>query len=299
LLAAIRDIGGVTLVVGGLSALPALAKLHPKIIISYAINFYLWEIALKMLSGAKLVTERRNLYHWVRSERRRRVQEIVRNLLTTRIICNSGAVMRSVLDAEWFARGRISVIPNALDVEPSAELVDGGRVVAVSNIKAGKGVAETLEVFGATLHTRGASGVSFELFGRLDEPGILSGVDGRWVAAFYKGEGRRETIFLGAVCIVHLSEAEGFPNAVLEAMAHGAVPVLSDIGVHRELFSGAAVFVRDSGTAAQALKQLLSERVDRPDVFAERRRVAKKTALGFSISRRVGAYAEIIADCLR
>jgi len=298
LLAALRAIGNVEVVLGGAAALPNILKRRPKLIISYAINFYLWEVALKLLSGARLITERRNQYHWFVKERRNCAQECVRNLLTARVICNSRTVALRAAEVERFIGDKICVVPNALGIRPPEGMSDRGRVISVGNIKAGKGASQVLLAFEGIAAEPVASGVTFELFGRMDDPGVLSSVSPDAVAAFYKGERDRHGIFEGAICILHLSEAEGFPNAVLEAMAHGAVPVLSDIEVHRELFSAAAIYVSDARGARDVIEHLLAERAANPGKFEARRRKARELALGFSESRRVTAYEEIIADCL-
>jgi polysaccharide biosynthesis protein PelF len=62
-----------------------------------------------------------------------------------------------------------------------------------------------------------------------------------------------------AHAVLHLSDYEGFPLAVLEAMAVGRPVVATDLPTIREAVGDAALVVRDEAEAADALRMLLRD----------------------------------------
>jgi glycosyltransferase involved in cell wall biosynthesis len=71
-------------------------------------------------------------------------------------------------------------------------------------------------------------------------------------------------LFQNAAASVHPSELEGLPMALLEAMSHGTIPIVSDIAPHRELLSsipGYDLFFvpRDVAGIVRALNNFLSQ----------------------------------------
>jgi glycosyltransferase involved in cell wall biosynthesis len=91
---------------------------------------------------------------------------------------------------------------------------------------------------------------------------------------------------------ISLSQYEGMPNAVMEAMAAGCPLVLSDIPAHRAVLDeDSAVFV-DPGDPRTTREALLSV-VRRPDVAAARVRAARERAAHWSVAALAGQYASL------
>ena len=291
----LQEIVGLRIVFGGdFAGLRAVLRERPKIILSYAINYYLPEIALKLVSGAALITERRNLYHWMKTQRRARFQERIRNRLTTETLCNSESVAERVREFEPEVKNRIRVIYNA--VSPMVRKCIAGKpaIIAVSNVKRGKGLEVVLQVFKVLRDEKIGDSVDFAIFGRLDEPGVFEGIDKAFLGEIYRGSAAQEEIYDSAIALLHLSESEGFPNAVVEAAAAGVIPILSDIPVHREIFSDCAIFVRGVDDAATATRELIRIWENDRSTFAQRVARCKALADRFSLSARVDQYESIL-----
>ena len=89
---------------------------------------------------------------------------------------------------------------------------------------------------------------------------------------------------------VSASRSEGFPTALLEAMASGAFVVASDIAAHREMIrpgqTGTLFEVRNPGSLADAVQ----EGLDHPDVRCQIARRARDEILSrFSLDEMVGS----------
>ena len=290
---AFRELPGVGLTFGVAAGLRELLARRPHIILSYAINYYLPEIALRLLTGAVLVTERRNLYHWLKAQERRRWQEAWRNWLTRAVVCNSQAVADAVERTEPVLADRLHVIHNSVEPFVSASAVLRNTIAAVSNIKPGKGVGRVLRIYQALESEAAALGVGFALYGRCDDAAMLADLDPAFVNRIYRGQVPKEQIFADAFCLVHLSQTEGFPNAVLEATACGVVPILSDIAPHRELFADCAVLVDSDAAALQAVRHALSWLGRDHAEFERLSNRCRATAAQFTPERRAQRYLEL------
>lgn len=93
----------------------------------------------------------------------------------------------------------------------------------------------------------------------------------------------------GASALINLSDYEGSPNVVLEAMASGCPLILSDIDAHRELLDdNAAVFVpkRNVNALIDAINHVLSDEAS----ARERARHAKTIVANRSASHAADLY---------
>jgi glycosyltransferase involved in cell wall biosynthesis len=95
-----------------------------------------------------------------------------------------------------------------------------------------------------------------------------------------------------AAACVFLSEYEGFPNVVGEAIQCGTPIIVSDIRAHRDLLgSDCAVFVnpRKAAEVAEAIRSTLH---NRPAAAARATR-AKERMAGFSVEAMTGEYESL------
>jgi glycosyltransferase involved in cell wall biosynthesis len=168
----------------------------------------------------------------------------------------------------------------------------------VGNIKPGKGVERVLRIYQALETEARARGLHLALYGRCDDSSLLADLDPSFVNRVYRGHVAKERIFADAFCLLHLSQAEGFPNAVLEATACGVVPILSDIAPHRELFAECAVLVGDDASALEAVRQALEWPGRNHEAFTRLSDRCRDTAAQFSSERRAQRYLELFDACL-
>lgn len=166
------------------------------------------------------------------------------------------------------ARGRMSVIPNAVDLDRVDRIVNGTgggepemfRVVSVGRVIAIKDPVTLLKAFGMSTNGRpeelvyvGTGDLEDEVRAEAEELGVrervhITGLVGR--DDVYRNLAR------GSV-FVSTSHGEGMPVAVLEAMATGRPVVLSDIEPHREIARGRTdiplIPVGDTAAFAEAI----------------------------------------------
>jgi glycosyltransferase involved in cell wall biosynthesis len=98
-----------------------------------------------------------------------------------------------------------------------------------------------------------------------------------------------------AAVLVSLSDYEGFPNVIAEAMACDCPLVLSDIPAHRDLVPhdcGVFVNPQNAGEVAEAIKETLQERS--PAVLRAKR--AKVRIKSFSVASMANQYEHLYYD---
>jgi glycosyltransferase involved in cell wall biosynthesis len=193
---------------------------------------------------------------------------------------------------------RLQVLYNSVDPFVPAPAGQRHVIAAVGNIKPGKGMEEVLRIYQALEAQAAERGVTFAVYGRCDDASLLAGLDPTFVQRVYRGQMAKEQIFADAFCLVHLSQAEGFPNAVLEATACGVVPILSDIAPHRELFADCAVLVDSAESALQAVSRALDWPGTAEAEFERLSAKCRATAAQFSTERRAQRYLELFDACL-
>jgi glycosyltransferase involved in cell wall biosynthesis len=168
-------------------------------------------------------------------------------------------------------RERVHVVHPGLDERflPAGGSANGARppyLLSVATEEPRKDIPTLLEAF-AILKRRGFEG-GLELAGGpgLDTPRIVETIDRlgleRDVARMgYVGAGELPTLYRNARALVSPSLWEGFGLPLLEAMASGTVPIVSDIPAHREVAEGAALFVppRDPTALARAIESVWTD----------------------------------------
>ncbi len=187
------------------------------------------------------------------------------------------------------------VIPNGVDVdaieraEPLAgaarpRLVFLGRFETMKNIDTfigGSALLKDRYDFELDVCGDGPARASLEQYA------AARGLDGR--ARFPGSVSNGASYLKSAAAFVSLSDFEGRPNAVMEAMAAGAPLIVSDIAAHREfLDESCAILVppRDEAAVAGALAAVL----DDPAGAATRAAEARRRVAGFSVRAMTSSF---------
>lgn len=185
---------------------------------------------------------------------------------------------KAVLTVSEFSRGEIvrylsvpadhvHVIPHGVDIPGAPPLSREPMVLFVGSMFNRRHVPTLVEAFAAVAATQ--PGLRLELVGRnhtyprQDVAGIASkaGVGGRVTVHDYVPDSQLTTLYSRASVFAFLSEYEGFGLTPLEAMASGAVPVVLDTAIAREIYGEAAIRVTspDVSLVASALAVALDD----------------------------------------
>jgi glycosyltransferase involved in cell wall biosynthesis len=243
--------------------------------IIHAHDFYsnLIGVAAAQLAGAHVIASRRDLGHWLSPMQKRALQLALRH--ADYVIANAVAVGDLVTRQEGVPPEKLLVVPNGIDVhlfdshaekepEPPLPPQNGPRIAMVASMHLpDKGHGDLLEA-AAILKERGVFAQWLivsdgALRSQHEEKAHALGLDDDVLFL-----GRRDDvprILKHADLLVHPSWAEGFPNAVLEAMCAGKPVVATRVGGCPELVSaatGVLVEPRQPGELAQAIEEVLS-----------------------------------------
>jgi Glycosyltransferase len=97
--------------------------------------------------------------------------------------------------------------------------------------------------------------------------------------------------------LVSPSRFEGSPNIVLEAMACGCPLVVSDIPAHREILDEHAALFADPDDA-RGFADRIDQTLDRPDLAAERARIAQARTERYDLPQVALQYLTVYRDVL-
>ncbi len=254
------------------------------------------------LSGIPVITSRRDTGFW-KKDRHLLAHRAV-NPLSFKITANSGAVVTYLLRREKVRPEKIVLVHNGIEVSPggaAVRLPDPGETIKIGtlgNIRPVKGLEYLLE---AAARLPGEIPWELQVGGRvldrryherLRELGRKLGLEGRLI---FRGEIENPDSFLRKMHIFVLpSVAEGFSNALLEAMAAGRAVIATTVGANPEAIadgeSGFLVPAGDSAALADRLAELLRNPALLPELGeAARRRVAAE----FSAARMCAKMEEL------
>ena len=232
-----------------------------------------WALAAACVARVPAVVATAQLFVDVSVGPSRRAQVWALARRVDRIIAVSGHTRQRYHDALGWPLERLTVVPNAVDVERFAgppdpgvreELEDGsGRPIALvpARLEEQKGHRHLLEA------ARRLPGVRFLCAGdgRLRDE-LIAGADRLGVAdrVTFLGFRRDMDVLLGACDLVVLpSLYEGLPLTLIEAMAAGRAVVATDIGGTRELVvdgaTGILVPPRDPAALASAVQRVAGD----------------------------------------
>ncbi len=279
---------------------------RPSIYHSFGYGAHWLDVAAAAAAGVPVrLTSRRNVRHWDPA-RRARWQEKVRNALTTAVTANSRAAAETCAAVEGVLRDAVRVIPNGAEI-PEETGGGGSRrelglpedafvIGCVANLKAVKAQSVLLDAFRriADVHP----GAYLVLLGEGPDKAALEaqrsrlGLDGRVLLLDSSVEAG--AVYRSLDLYVHPSSAEGFPNAVLEAMAHGLPVVATAVGGVPELVEDAAtgllVPAGDRTRLAEAVLELAGSPLRRGDMGRRGRSRAQER---FSVDAMVRAHASL------
>jgi glycosyltransferase involved in cell wall biosynthesis len=291
----------------------ALLCRREKVRIVHAHDFYanVFAVPAAQAAGAHVVASRRDLGHWLSPLQRRALGLACR--AADCVIANATAVGELVIEAEGVAPGKLSVVPNGIDIaafdaraaaDPALPPVapSARRIAMVGSMHLpDKGHGDLLEA-AALLRARGR-----RLQWLLISDGVLrSGLEERARALGLAEEvrflGRRGDVpaILSRVdLVVHPSWAEGFPNVLLEAMCARRPVVATRVGGCPEVVSddtGRLVEPRQPSRLADAIDELLADPAGARELGRRGRRVVEAR---YSLDRMSDSVEDLYARLVR
>lgn len=187
-------------------------------------------------------------------------------LFTRKGIAVSGGEREQILAEGLLPETKLTLIENGVPVSDDTIIAQGPpfRVVSISRFDAAKHSDFIIPILAALRQRDRLGDFSFIVVG--DGPGrteVENAAREQGLADFLTCVGATSTphsFFSGALCYLSTSRWEGMPLAVLEAMAHGLAPVVTDVVGNRDVVDdGVNGFVyreEDAAAAADALCRL-------------------------------------------
>jgi glycosyltransferase involved in cell wall biosynthesis len=291
-------------------------RVEPAIVHGFLFWAYVLGTYAARAAGVPIViASRRSLGHFKADKPHYLILERLANGMTDLIVANSEAVKQDVVRRERVEPSKVRVIHNGIDPSTYQAAVDSPR------LRASLGIPEEAKIVGVVANLipykghrvflsacqevrRRHSPAKILLIGDGPARGeleALAQVLGLQGDVLFLG-GRRDVSQLLALMDLAVlpSLEEGFPNAVLEAMAAGKAVVATRVGgvpeavVHGE--TGLLVPPGEPGALAEAISELLSH----PQRAAEmgmsgKERVTKQFGLDRMVRETQGVYEELLA----
>ena len=239
------------------------------------------EILLKFFKNANLITERRNLYHWLNNNKISPLTSF-RNYLSKYIIVNSIQVKKKLVKVEKVDNKKIKLIYNAnyLSVKKHKNKINL-NFISIANIKEFKGLENSSKIFKQFYLNQSIK--KFHIYGRVDSQIIYKKI----YKPFYQGELLDYEKLNEYSFLVHLSEFEGFPNVILEALSYGLIPIVLSTPINLELFKNSAIFLKSPNDLKLTLTNIINKKNLSINSFESKRRdILKK----FSSDLRLRKY---------
>jgi len=292
----------------------AFRALRPDVVQTFLFGLELPAVRAARDAGVPVVVScRRELAAWVKPRHVR--AQLRANAMVDCIVANSVAVARFAAEQEGTDPASVRVIHNGIDGEAFAKKAARGLARAELAVPAGRRVVGMLANFSpvkdhalfvaaAAILIRRRRDIQFLLVGSGPRRGAIErtvckdAMQGHFTFASTEHDAAG---FLGAmdVCVL-TSHREGFPNAILEAMALGRPVVAAAVGGVPELIedgtSGVLVSSRAPEDFAYAIERCLDDRAFAAALGDSARERVRRS---FSAERMVGSYRALYAELLR
>jgi glycosyltransferase involved in cell wall biosynthesis len=210
-------------------------------------------VALARLLGSTAILNFRNAFdHWF--ENWSGVEKtVIRRILGEQwVLCQYRGLADYLVESGLVPAERVGVMPNGMEPGEMKALESLAcrraknqalRVVFLGSVVPRKGIESLIEAAGRARATVGPPGLEVHVFGRARDRAyadalsslIQSSCPGVVRLMGPVGEGEKLSVLEGADAFVLPSEAEGFPNALLEAMAAGVPPIVARAGAMPEM----------------------------------------------------------------
>ncbi|MFH1037257.1 MAG: glycosyltransferase [PVC group bacterium] len=299
---ALRDIMGPRFAraIGGVSG--AIRRHRVSVVHSYLFAANIISPLAGFLTGTTVITSRRDTGFWKKG--RHILAHRAVNPLTFRITANSGEVVSYLLRREKASASRIVLVYNGIEPPPGGRAVrppvpeEKIKIGTLGNIRPVKGLEYLLEAAGRLpvdppweLHIGGRV-LDRRYHDRLQELGRRHRLQGRLT---FRGEIVDPDSFLREMHIFVLpSLAEGFSNALLEAMAAGRAVIATTVGANPEVIdNGGNGFLVPPGDPA-ALTARLAELLGSPALLPVLGKAAcRRVTRDFTVSRMCRKVEEL------
>lgn len=212
-------------------------------------------------------------------------------------------MVRDVLTKEGFCQEKIVVVGNGVDVEDysfSANKIPYS-LIYIGRLTELKRVSSLIESFSmvrnkfpaAKLHIVGDGPKHEEVRRRIEELHLSQNVSMHG----YLPEGEKIELLSSSAVYVSNSIFEGFGIPLVEAMATGTVPVVTDIEAHRFVFqdNNVGCLVKSTEEMATKITDLLSNETERSRLAANGRRLVEQK---WTWSRVAQRYRDLLKDNL-
>jgi glycosyltransferase involved in cell wall biosynthesis len=170
------------------------------------------------------------------------------------------------------------------------------RLVFVGRLEPAKGV--TVAVAAARLLAEAGIAVRLDIVGEgpeLAEVGALPTVPGLEIVVHgWLDEAALGARYAHAHVLVLPSRSEGFPKVAAEAMAHGAVPVVTAVGAVASVFARVGAGRAVEHLQARAFADVIGELVEDPAAWAAASAACTDAATAFTYETYLGAVAPLL-----
>ena len=261
-----------------------------------------------------IISSRRDLAHlaWY-SPRRRKILRRLQSL-STAVLVNSGEIREQLVKEDGFPPASIRVVYNGIDLERFKN-VRGNRERLFPGLENCKLVVSVANMHSDIKGQPTLIKAAAEVCAKFPEARFVLIGDGSRRAAFETMAAelglKNNVLFLGqrhdvsdllACCDVAVlpSQAEGFPNALLEYMAAGLPAIATDVGGNREVIEHAVNGLLTAPNDPHAMAKEILYLLENPTAAADMARAGReRVRRDFSFDKLVANTDALYTDLLR